>query len=200
MHLIIDNYDSFTYNIAQYLSMLGVEVEVRRNDEVTLDQIEALAPQSIVISPGPCSPTEAGISNDVIRRFASRVPLLGVCLGHQCMSFAFGGRVRRAERIFHGKSSLIRHDGSDLFVGLPSTTRVARYHSLVVDDLPPEFVVTSRVLNDDGSEGEIMSMQHRDLPIYGVQFHPESVLTDHGIRLCANYLRLVERHASAVTA
>ncbi|MBI0329618.1 anthranilate synthase component II [Burkholderia plantarii] len=199
MHLMIDNYDSFTYNVVQYLCTLGAQIEVRRNDQITIEEIEALAPQSVIVSPGPCSPAEAGVSIAALRHFAGRLPLLGICLGHQCIAAAFGGTVRRAE-VFHGKASPMRHDGSELFAGLPAQFKVGRYHSLVVDDLPPELKVTARIAHEDGTAGEIMAMQHRELPIYGLQFHPESVLTEHGFSMLANYLRVVEQHAASAAA
>lgn len=193
MHLMIDNYDSFTYNIVQYLGMLGAEVEVRRNDEVNLADIEALAPESLIVSPGPCSPTEAGISLAAIHRFAGRLPILGICLGHQCITAAFGGEVRRARQVLHGKVSRISHDGRDLFDGLPDNLQVARYHSLVAGVLPDELLATAHVLDDDGMPDEIMALRHREWPIHGVQFHPESLMTPQGLAMLANYLQLVER-------
>jgi len=198
MHLVIDNYDSFTYNIVQYLGMLGADVEVRRNDAIGLREIDALDPQSIVISPGPCTPREAGISTDVIRRFAGRVPILGVCLGHQCIADAFGGRVRRAT-VVHGKFSRIRHRDPDLFRGIPQGIRVARYHSLVVDDLPDCFEVTAEV-DDEGQAPEIMAIRHREHAVVGVQFHPESVLTDHGLRMLENFMAIAAAPMAAAPA
>ncbi|MFD0708832.1 aminodeoxychorismate/anthranilate synthase component II [Photorhabdus luminescens] len=192
MHLVIDNYDSFTYNVVQYLGVLGADVVVRRNDEIDVLDIKALRPQSLVISPGPCSPTEAGISLEAIRYFAGRIPILGICLGHQCIAAAFGAGVRRADEVLHGKISNIHHTGEDLFEGLPDGLRVARYHSLVADELPLELIPTAWALRTDGSDGEIMALRHRDLAIYGLQFHPESVLTEQGQHMLGNYLQLVE--------
>lgn len=193
MHLMIDNYDSFTYNVVQYLGMLGADIEVRRNDEISVAEIDEMAPHSLIISPGPCSPSEAGISLAAIEHFASRLPILGICLGHQCITAAFGGEVRRAREVLHGKTSRIRHDGHDLFDGLPAGLEVARYHSLVAGALPCELLATAYALDDDGVHGEIMALRHRTLPIYGVQFHPESLMTQHGLAMLANYLQLVER-------
>jgi anthranilate synthase component 2 len=183
--LLIDNYDSFTHNLARYMRELGRDVAVLRNDAVTLGEIEALAPSHIVISPGPCTPERAGISLEVVRRFAGWRPMLGVCLGHQCIGQAFGGRVQRAARVMHGKTSAVSHGGTGLFAGLPSPFRVTRYHSLLVDreTLPGTLEVTA--LSDDGV---IMGLAHRSLPVAGVQFHPEAVLTEHGHRLLANFL------------
>jgi anthranilate synthase component 2 len=183
--LLIDNYDSFTHNLARYMRELGRDVAVLRNDAVTLGEIEALAPSHIVISPGPCTPERAGISLEVVRRFAGWRPMLGVCLGHQCIGQAFGGRVQRAARVMHGKTSAVSHGGTGLFAGLPSPFRVTRYHSLLVDreTLPGTLEVTA--LSDDGV---IMGLAHRSLPVAGVQFHPEAVLTEYGHRLLANFL------------
>jgi para-aminobenzoate synthetase component 2 len=189
MVVLIDNYDSFTYNLVQCVGALasGLEVRVFRNDEVTVDQIERMGPERIIISPGPCTPREGGISNDVIRCFAGRVPLLGVCLGHQCIGYVFGARIVRARRLMHGKTSLIRHDGRGIFRGLSSPFQAARYHSLVIDPatLPEEFEI-SATCDDDPSE--IMAIRHRRYPLDGVQFHPESFLTPMGYRLLANFL------------
>jgi anthranilate synthase/aminodeoxychorismate synthase-like glutamine amidotransferase len=187
MLLIIDNYDSFTYNLAQYLGELGAEVRVERNDRITLDEIQKRAPSRIVISPGPCTPNEAGISLSVIPRFAGKIPILGVCLGHQAIGQAFGGKVVRAPRVMHGKTSKIFHDEAGLFRGLPNPIEATRYHSLVVEpaSLPPSLKVTAKTW-----EEEIMAVQHRELPVYGVQFHPESILTVEGKRLLRNFLEL----------
>ncbi len=184
--VLIDNYDSFTYNLAQYLGELGAEVLVFRNDAITLEAIEAFRPTHIVISPGPGTPNDAGISLDVIRAFHARVPILGVCLGHQCIAEAFGGRVDRAARLMHGKTSPIHHTGQGIFAGLPDGFQATRYHSLVAyDPLPEVLEVLART-----PEGEIMALRHRHAPTYGVQFHPESILTEYGKDLLANFLRL----------
>jgi anthranilate synthase/aminodeoxychorismate synthase-like glutamine amidotransferase len=182
---LIDNYDSFSHNLARYIRECGQAVEVIRNDAMTLAEIEALAPSHVVISPGPCTPERAGISLEAVRFFAGRRPLLGVCLGHQCIAQAMGGRVVRAAKVMHGKTSPVTHDGGALFAGIPSPLRVTRYHSLVVanDNLPDILRVTA--LSDDGV---IMALRHRELPIAGVQFHPEAVLTEHGHRLLQNFL------------
>jgi len=183
--LMIDNYDSFTYNLVQYLAELGADVEVRRNDAVGLDDVQTLAPDGIVISPGPCTPREAGVSVPLIQRFAGQIPILGVCLGHQAIGAAFGGDVVRAPRIMHGKTSPIRHDGSGVFAGLPDPFDATRYHSLVIDPetLPPALLRTAWT-----DEGEIMGVRHRSLFVEGVQFHPESILTLEGKRLLGNFL------------
>jgi anthranilate synthase component 2 len=183
--LMIDNYDSFTYNLVQYLGELGATVDVRRNDAITLDQVEALAVDGVVISPGPCTPREAGVSVPLIQRFAGRLPLLGVCLGHQAIGAAFGGDIVRAPRIMHGKTSPIHHDGSGVFAGLPDPFAATRYHSLVIEPatLPPVLVRTAWT-----DEGEIMGVRHRELFVEGVQFHPESILTAHGKALLGNFL------------
>jgi anthranilate synthase/aminodeoxychorismate synthase-like glutamine amidotransferase len=185
--LILDNYDSFTYNLVQYFGELGAEPVVRRNDAISVDEIAKLKPTHICISPGPGRPGEAGVSNEVVRRFAPNVPLLGVCLGHQCIAEVFGGRVVRAERLMHGKTSDIHHNNSGVFAGLPNPFSATRYHSLIVapELLPNEFVVSAKT-----TEGEIMGLQHRDFPLHGVQFHPESILTAPGKRLLANFLAL----------
>jgi para-aminobenzoate synthetase component 2 len=183
--LLIDNYDSFVWNLARYVSELGMKRLVMRNDAVDLAGIETLAPTHIILSPGPCGPLEAGISNAVIERFGPRVPILGVCLGHQCIGHAYGGIVDRARRPMHGKTSLVSHDAGGLFAGLPNPLRVTRYHSLVVRDarLPDCLEVTAR-----SEEGEIMALRHREHPVAGVQFHPEAVLTQEGHRLLRNFL------------
>ena len=188
MLLLIDNYDSFTYNLAQYLGELGAEVAVRRNDTMTLDEIDAMAPSHIVISPGPGRPEDAGVSIEAIRRFASRVPMLGVCLGHQAMGAAFGGNVVRATRLMHGKSSTIEHDGRGIFAGLTTNFDAARYHSLIVaDDGWPEVLEVAARTADDKT---VMALRHREWPMHGVQFHPESVLTLEGRRMLRNFLEL----------
>jgi anthranilate synthase/aminodeoxychorismate synthase-like glutamine amidotransferase len=187
--LIIDNYDSFTYNLVQYLSEIGAEVQVYRNDAITLEAIARLNPSHIVLSPGPCTPNEAGICLDLIARFAGEIPILGVCLGHQAIAQAFGGRVVRAARLMHGKTSPIHHDGRTIFRGIPSPFTATRYHSLIVapEALPPVLTVSAWT-----AEGEIMGLRHRELPVEGVQFHPESILTEHGKELLQNFLRLVK--------
>jgi anthranilate synthase/aminodeoxychorismate synthase-like glutamine amidotransferase len=189
MLLIIDNYDSFTYNLVQYFGEMGAEMEIRRNDQVTVEEIEGMNPDHICISPGPCTPHEAGISCDVIRRFGERTPLLGVCLGHQCIGHVFGGDVVRAGRLMHGKTSQIRHQGQSVFAGLPDPFEATRYHSLLVkkDTLPACLEVTA-VAEDD--ESEIMGLRHKELPIHGVQFHPESILTSHGKKILKNFLEM----------
>ena len=186
MIFILDNYDSFTYNLVQILGQLGAEIEVRRNDQVTVDQVAAMHPERIVISPGPCTPQEAGISIPLIRRFAASVPILGVCLGHQAIGAAFGGRIVRAPRLMHGKTSEVEHDSRTIFRGIRKPMTCTRYHSLIVseDGLPEELQISAR------SEGLIMGVRHRNFPIEGVQFHPESVLTGDGKRLIANFLKL----------
>lgn len=190
MLLMIDNYDSFTYNLVQYLQALGAEVKVIRNDELSVAEIDALSPEKIVISPGPCTPNEAGVSLDAIRELGARIPVLGVCLGHQALGQAYGGNVIRAGRIMHGKTSRIRHEGKGVFAGLPDAYEATRYHSLVVDkaSLPDCLEVTAWTENDDGSVEEIMGLRHREHPVEGVQFHPESILTEHGHALLKNFL------------
>ena len=185
MILMIDNYDSFTYNLVQYLGELGANLVVHRNDKITLDQIEDLAPEKIVISPGPCTPREAGISCDLIRQFAGRVPLLGVCLGHQCIGDVFGGDVVRAGRLMHGKTSLIHHNGEQIFDDLDNPFEATRYHSLIVKkETLPDCLELTAWTNQD----EIMGVRHKDYPIWGVQFHPESILTVEGKKLLGNFL------------
>jgi anthranilate synthase component II len=188
--LMIDNYDSFTYNLVQYLQSLGAEVRVERNDALSVDEIERLAPQRIVISPGPCTPNEAGVSMGVIERLGATTPILGVCLGHQSMGQVYGGDVIRAGRIMHGKTSRIRHEGKGVFAGLPDGYEATRYHSLVVDKttLPDCMEITAWTDNEDGSMEEIMGLRHREFPVEGVQFHPESILTQHGHALLKNFL------------
>lgn len=187
MILLLDNYDSFTYNLAQYLGQLGQTLEVRRNDQITLDEIETLAPERIVISPGPGIPQNAGITIALIRRFAGKIPILGVCLGHQAIGHAFGGRVIRAPHLFHGKTSEIRHDSKTIFRGLPQPFTATRYHSLIVErkSLPKKLEISAET-----SDGLIMGLRHRKLKVEGVQFHPESVLTDAGMTLLRNFLAL----------
>jgi anthranilate synthase component 2 len=194
MILMIDNYDSFTYNLVQYFGELGAEVRVYRNDAITLDAVEALGPSHIVLSPGPCTPTEAGVCLDLIRRFgveqSGRFPILGVCLGHQAIGQALGGRVVRAGKLMHGKTSPIHHTGRGVFARLPSPYTATRYHSLIVasEDLPADLEVTAWTAREDGSRDEIMGFRHQRLPIEGVQFHPESILTEHGHALLKNFL------------
>ncbi len=190
MLVMIDNYDSFTYNVVQYLQELGADVRVFRNDQITLDELEALAPERLVISPGPCTPNEAGISMDAIRHFAGRIPILGICLGHQSIGQVFGGRIIRAKRVMHGKTSDIWHTNTGVFTGLSNPFTATRYHSLVIDPetLPDCLEVTAWTCNPDGSREEIMGVRHREMPIEGVQFHPESILTQHGHDLLANFL------------
>jgi anthranilate synthase/aminodeoxychorismate synthase-like glutamine amidotransferase len=187
MLLLIDNYDSFTYNLAQYLGQMGQRVEVRRNDKISLEEIAAMAPERIVISPGPCTPKEAGISEPIVERFAGKIPILGFCLGHQAIGEAFGGRVVRAPKIMHGKTSEIRHDGKTIFRGLPQNFRATRYHSLIVEQksLPKELEISA-----EAEDGTVMGLRHRKLKVEGVQFHPESVLTEPGFRLLENFLCL----------
>jgi anthranilate synthase component 2 len=190
MLLMIDNYDSFTYNLVQYLGELGAEVQVYRNDCITVDEITALGPEKIVISPGPCTPNEAGVSVDVIRQFAGVVPILGVCLGHQSIGQAFGGRIGHARAIMHGKTSMIRHADTGVFRGLPQPFEATRYHSLVIepDSLPECLEVTAWTEDTAGNRDEIMGVRHRELAVEGVQFHPESILTGCGHDLLRNFL------------
>ena len=189
MVLVIDNYDSFTYNLVQYLGELGAEIVVRRNDAVTVEEIGELAPSAIVISPGPCAPAQAGVTVDVIRRWGSSIPTLGVCLGHQAIGEAYGGVVVRAERVMHGKTSQVKHDGSGVFAGLPSPMEVMRYHSLIVErETLPDCLDIIGVAEDDPRE--VHAVRHREHPVHGVQFHPESVMTPHGKALLRNFLEL----------
>ncbi|MNO25073.1 Aminodeoxychorismate/anthranilate synthase component 2 [compost metagenome] len=186
MILVIDNYDSFTYNLVQYLGELGEEVQVSRNDEITIEEIEALAPDHILISPGPCTPNEAGISLALLQHFKGTIPIFGVCLGHQAIGQAFGGKVIRAERLMHGKTSPIHHNGTSVFEGLESPFTATRYHSLIVEreSLPDCLEITAET-----EEGEIMALRHKEYPIEGVQFHPESIITDHGHTMLRNFLK-----------
>jgi len=190
MLLMIDNYDSFTFNLVQYLQTLGAEVKVVRNDALSVDEIAALQPSHIVVSPGPCTPNEAGVSLEVIRRLGASTPILGVCLGHQSIGQVYGGDVIRAGNIMHGKTSPIRHEGKGVFAGLPDGYEATRYHSLVVDKstLPASLEITAWTENADGSMEEIMGLRHREHPVEGVQFHPESILTQHGHALLKNFL------------
>ncbi len=187
MLLLLDNYDSFTFNLAQYFGELGCEVLVRRNDEITLDEIESLGARQICISPGPCTPNEAGISKDVVRRFGERTPLLGVCLGHQCIAEVYGAKVVRAPELVHGKTSTLRHVGDGLFADVSQPFEAGRYHSLIVarESVPQSLAITA-----ESEDGEIMALRHREFPIHGVQFHPESILTAEGKKILANFLAL----------
>jgi anthranilate synthase component 2 len=191
MLLMIDNYDSFTYNLVQYFGELGAEVKVYRNDEITVEQVGALAPSHIVISPGPCTPNEAGISVAAIKRYAGKIPMLGVCLGHQSIGQAFGGKVIRAKQVMHGKTSKIFHKGQGVFADLPSPFEATRYHSLVVEQqsLPDCLEITAWTEGADGSIDEIMGLRHKTLELEGVQFHPESILTEHGHKMLENFLK-----------
>jgi anthranilate synthase/aminodeoxychorismate synthase-like glutamine amidotransferase len=188
---VLDNYDSFTYNLVQYLGELGAQVEVRRNDELTVDEIQALRPERLVVSPGPCTPQDAGISIELIRHFAGKVPVLGVCLGHQAIGAAFGGEVVRAKTLMHGKTSRVEHDGRTIFEGLESPMTATRYHSLIVNEhaLPRDLEVSAWTSDGDGTR-VIMGLRHKKFPIEGVQFHPESVLTTAGKKMVENFLRL----------
>lgn len=191
MIFVLDNYDSFTYNLVQYIGELGAKVEVRRNDQVTVNDVEAMHPERIVVSPGPCTPHEAGISIELIRRFAGKVPVLGVCLGHQAIGEAFGGHVIRAPHLMHGKTSPVMHDNKTVFQGLPMPMTATRYHSLIVEEknLPEELEVSAWTTEKDGTR-TVMGLRHRNYPVEGVQFHPESVLTEAGKKLVANFLEL----------
>lgn len=190
MILMIDNYDSFTYNLVQYFGELGADIKVVRNDEITLEEIAALAPEKIVISPGPCTPTEAGVSVDTIKTFAGKIPLLGVCLGHQSIGQALGGKVIRAPYVMHGKTSAVYHNNTGMFRGLNNPFQATRYHSLVIEkeSLPDCLEITAWTQNDDGTMAEIMGVKHKTLAIEGVQFHPESILTEHGHDMLRNFL------------
>src|SRR6266550_5270905 len=194
MLLLIDNYDSFSYNLAQYFGELGCALVVKRNDEIALDEIAALAPGHICISPGPCTPREAGISKDIILHFGSKIPILGVCLGHQCVAEAYGGTVVRASNLMHGKSSMVRHHGSGLFTGLPTPFEAGRYHSLVVER---SYFPRCLEIIAESDDSEIMALRHREFPVYGVQFHPESVLTRDGKKILARFLALEPEIAMA---
>lgn len=200
MVLVLDNYDSFTYNLVQYLGELGAKVEVRRNDQVTVSDVEAMSPERIVISPGPCTPQDAGISIDLIRHFAGKVPVLGVCLGHQAIGAAFGGRVVRAPHLMHGKTSAVTHDNQGVFRDLPTPMTATRYHSLIVEekDLPAELEVSAWTKEKDGTR-TIMGLRHRKFAVEGVQFHPESVLTDSGKKLVGNFLAPVPGYFPAIS-
>lgn len=193
MVFVLDNYDSFTYNLVQYLGELGADVVVRRNDEVTPEEVEAMKPERILLSPGPCTPHEAGILVPLIRHMAGKAPILGVCLGHQAIGEAFGGQVVRARTLMHGKTSAVEHDGHGIFAGLPTPLTCTRYHSLIVDErsLPGELEITARTAEANGARGTvIMGLRHRTLPVEGVQFHPESVLTEGGHRMIQNFLEM----------
>jgi len=187
MILVLDNYDSFTYNLVQYLGELNVDLQVHRNDQITLEQARALNPERILVSPGPCSPKESGLSNEVIREFGKKIPVFGVCLGHQCIGHTFGANVVVNYRMMHGKTSMIRHNGKDLFAGMPNPFAATRYHSLVIqrESIPDCLEITAET-----DEGEIMGVRHKELPIHGVQFHPESILTESGRQIMKNFLKL----------
>ncbi|PWT84291.1 MAG: anthranilate/aminodeoxychorismate synthase component II [Acidobacteria bacterium] len=187
MLLLIDNYDSFTYNLAQYFGELGCDLVIKRNDEISLDEIAAVSPEHICLSPGPCTPREAGVSKDVVLHFGAKVPILGVCLGHQCIAEAYGGKIVRASSLMHGKSSMITHNGSGLFADLPAKFEAGRYHSLVVErsSFPPCLEIIA-----ESEDGEIMALRHREVPVCGLQFHPESVLTRDGKKILARFLSL----------
>ena len=198
MLLMIDNYDSFTYNLVQYFAELGQDVVVRRNDDISLAEITTLAPEYLVISPGPCTPNEAGISLQAIEHFAGKIPILGVCLGHQAIAQAFGARVVRAKEVMHGKNSLIQHNNRSVFQGLNNPLSVTRYHSLVVaaDTLTDDFIVTAWTQTAEGQMDEIMGMMHRSLPLHSVQFHPEAILTEQGHQLLANFLAITGQNVA----
>lgn len=192
MVFVLDNYDSFTYNLVQYLGELGAEVVVRRNDEISPEEVEAMRPERILLSPGPCTPAEAGILVPLIRHMAGKAPILGVCLGHQAIGEAFGGKVVRAQKLMHGKTSPVDHDGTGVFAGLPTPLTCTRYHSLIVEEtsLPAALRVTARTTEADGQTSVVMGLRHRTLPVEGVQFHPESVLTEGGHRMIRNFLEM----------
>ncbi len=196
MLLMIDNYDSFTYNVVQYLSELGERVEVYRNDEISIDDIEHIDPQKIVISPGPCTPNEAGVSLDVVRHFKGQIPILGICLGHQSIGQVFGGRVVKAERVMHGKTSAIYHDGKGIFAGLKNPFEATRYHSLVIepDLLDASMEVSAWTLDENDAVHEIMGIRHKRFLLEGVQFHPESIFSEFGHKLLGNFLKLSNKH------
>ncbi len=189
MILMIDNYDSFTYNVVQYFGKLGADIEVYRNDKITIDEIEKKKPKALVISPGPCTPKEAGVSVEAIRRFAGKIPIFGICLGHQSIGYAFGAKIVRARKLMHGKASNIIHNGRELFEGMKNPFSAIRYHSLVIEreSLPEVFEITAESEDDR----EIMGIRHKEFPIYGVQFHPESILTENGIKIIENFLNLI---------
>ena len=191
MVFVLDNYDSFTYNLVQYLGELGAEVAVRRNDQITVEEVEAMRPERIVLSPGPCTPQEAGISIELVRHFAGKVPVLGVCLGHQAVGAAFGAEIVRAPKLMHGKTSEVQHDGRTIFSGLPSPMTATRYHSLIVQEegLPKDLEISAYATENGGSR-VIMGLRHKRFPVEGVQFHPESVLTGEGKKLIGNFLRI----------
>ena len=197
MLLMIDNYDSFTYNLVQYFGELGADIQVYRNDKITIEEIERLNPERLVISPGPCTPKEAGVSVKVIRHFAGKLPLLGVCLGHQSLAYAFGGEIIRAERLMHGKTSMVHHDGQTIFNGLPNPFEATRYHSLIVnrETLPGDFEISAMT-----DEGEIMGLRHLPTGAEGIQFHPESILTKAGMDLLKNFLELDNFHGEPMAA
>lgn len=197
MLLVIDNFDSFTYNLVQYFGELGVEMRIFRNDEITTEEARALNPSSVLISPGPCDPDQAGVSMDMLKAFSGQVPIFGVCLGHQCVGQFFGGKVVRAERLMHGKTSPVEHRGTDVFAGIPNPFDATRYHSLLVErsSLPACLEITAET-----AEGEIMGLRHTSLPIWGVQFHPESMATEHGMKMLRNFLDLAGTPAKATVA